>query len=72
MKKTLLFSVVLLFSDCQSDNIKVGDTVEVYCPILSSQKFTEKVKAIEGEWYIFEGNSGKIQREWCSKIQQIP
>ena len=69
MKKTLLFSVVLLISACQSETIKEGDTVEVYCPFMSCQKFTEKVKTIEGDWCVFEGNSGKIQIEYCTKIQ---
>ena len=56
-----------LKSNCNNTEIQPGDTVEVYCPVLSSEKIRRTVKAIEGEYCIFDV-VGKIQLEWCRKV----
>lgn len=54
--------------DLLSTKFKVGDTVEVYCPLISETKHIEKVSEIDGDWLIFEGDSGKIQYWYCTKV----
>lgn len=56
-----------LFHENNQNNFIVGDTVEIYCPTLSSKKFTEKIIDIDGDWLIFK-NDSKIQHWFCTKI----
>jgi len=56
-----------LYGTFGKNNINVGDTVEVSCSAITSQKYTEKVSEIDGDWLIFEGDSGKIQYWFCTK-----
>lgn len=51
------------------EEIKIGDEVLVHVPMFSSEPIKEKVKDIDGEWLIFEGDSGKIQIDYCTKIK---
>ena len=42
------------------EKIKIGDTVEVHCRLLSSQKNIHKVIDIKNDYAIFDKNIGKI------------
>ena len=52
------------------NEICAGDTVEVCCPIISSENFIEKVVSVNDGYCIFESNKGKMAAEWCTKIDE--
>lgn len=51
-----------------NSKISIGDTVEVFCEFLISQKFIHEVKDIKDGWVIFDESIGKIQIEYCTKV----
>ncbi len=53
----------------KKDKIQIGDVIEIYCPMYSSEKIKAVVADIDDDCYIMEGGIGRINHEWCTKIK---